>query len=92
MSSCTRGTVLFLLAAAVAAPACAEDARQPENGPKPTQHRFNMTQSGKKMSAEDFDAWMKSRGVRVATGNAAPAAKSEQDAGKDGNKPADSDS
>ena len=27
--------------------------------------RFNMTQNGKRMTADEFDAWMKSRGVRV---------------------------
>lgn len=30
-----------------------------------TPHRFNMTQDGKKMSANDFDAWMRSKGYRV---------------------------
>lgn len=33
-----------------------------------TPWRFNMTQSGKRMTADEFDAWMKARGVRVATG------------------------
>lgn len=31
-------------------------------------HRFLMTQNGKRMSADDFDAWMKARGVRIASG------------------------
>ena len=35
--------------------------------------RFDMNQNGKRMTADEFDAWMKSRGVRVARG-AAPAA------------------
>ena len=42
-----------------------------------TPYRFNMHQNGKKMTADEFDAWMKSRGFRVAKGNgggAAPAA------------------
>ena len=30
-----------------------------------TPYRFNMTQNGKRMTADEFDAWMKSRGVRV---------------------------
>ncbi|MEO5962531.1 MAG: hypothetical protein ABIO75_07635 [Thermomonas sp.] len=30
--------------------------------------RFNMNQNGKNMTADEFSAWMKSRGVRVATG------------------------
>lgn len=37
-----------------------------------TPWRFDMNQNGKRMTAEEFDAWMKSRGVRVAKG-AAPA-------------------
>ena len=36
-------------------------------------NRFNMTQDGKKMTADDFDKWMKKNGYRVATG--APGAK-----------------
>jgi hypothetical protein len=40
-----------------------------------TPWRFNMSQNGKKMTADEFSAWMKSRGVRVARGaGAAPAA------------------
>jgi len=30
--------------------------------------RFEMTQNGRRMSADDFDAWMKSRGIRIAQG------------------------
>ena len=30
--------------------------------------RFYMTQNGKKMTADDFDAWMKKNGYRVAAG------------------------
>lgn len=50
-----------------------------------TPWRFNMTQNGKNMTAEEFDAWMKSRGVRVAKGAArgapapAPPADTKQD-------------
>lgn len=36
-------------------------------------HRFHMHQDGQQMSADDFDAWMKSRGIRIAKG-AQPAA------------------
>ena len=40
-----------------------------------TPYRFNMTQNGKRMTADEFDAWMKSRGVRVVgRKDAAPAA------------------
>ncbi len=38
-----------------------------------TQHdntpwRFDMNQNGRRMTAEEFDAWMKAKGIRVATG------------------------
>lgn len=33
-----------------------------------TPWRFNMNQNGKNMTADEFSAWMKSRGVRVARG------------------------
>jgi len=61
-----------------------EEANLDPNAYKPktqfdnTPYRFNMQQNGKKMTAEEFDAWMKSRGFRVAkganNGGAAPAA------------------
>lgn len=35
-----------------------------------TPWRFNMTQNGKSMTADEFSEWMKSRGVRVARGTA----------------------
>lgn len=34
-----------------------------------TPWRFNMNQNGKNMTADEFSAWMKSRGVRVARGS-----------------------
>ncbi|HYM87379.1 MAG TPA: hypothetical protein VET30_11685 [Pseudoxanthomonas sp.] len=37
-----------------------------------TPWRFDMSQNGKRMTADEFDAWMKSRGVRVV--KAAPTA------------------
>lgn len=33
-----------------------------------TPWRFDMTQNGKRMTADEFDAWMKAKGVRVAKG------------------------
>src|SRR5690606_26297068 len=40
-----------------------------------TPWRFDMSQGGKRMTADEFSAWMESRGVRVAKGVApAPAA------------------
>ena len=38
-----------------------------------TPWRFNMEQGGKRMTADQFDAWMKSKGVRVAKGTGSPA-------------------
>lgn len=37
-------------------------------------YRFNMSEGGKKMSADEFDAWMKAHGIRVARGTAPAAA------------------
>jgi hypothetical protein len=31
-------------------------------------NRFEMTQNGRRMSADDFDRWMKARGIRIAEG------------------------
>ena len=39
-----------------------------------TPWRFNMTQNGKHMTADEFDAWMKARGVRVVGRKPDPAA------------------
>jgi hypothetical protein len=39
-----------------------------------TPWRFDMSQNGKRMTADEFDAWMKSRGVRVVKPRAAAAA------------------
>lgn len=42
-----------------------------------TPWRFDMSQNGKRMTADEFDAWMKAKGIRVATGKpgvTAPAA------------------
>ncbi|MGH8051340.1 MAG: hypothetical protein ACREPB_11830 [Arenimonas sp.] len=33
-----------------------------------TPWRFDMNQNGKRMTSEEFDAWMKAKGIRVATG------------------------
>jgi hypothetical protein len=35
---------------------------------KSKSNRFEMTQNGRRMSADDFDRWMKARGIRVAKG------------------------
>jgi len=50
---------------AVPAPAATAPATdQPPN-------RFEMTRDGKRMTADDFDAWMQARGIRVAGGKTA---------------------
>ena len=66
---------------AKAAPAPGVDANDPAAYKPRTQYdntpwRFNMSQDGKKMTADEFSAWMQARGVRVARGApaAAPAA------------------
>ena len=33
-----------------------------------TPWRFDMSQNGKQMTSVEFDAWMKAKGIRVATG------------------------
>ena len=64
----------------VAAPAPAASASSgyvPRTAHDNSPYRFDMTQNGRRMTAEEFDAWMKARGIRVATGKpggSAPAA------------------
>ncbi len=42
-----------------------------------TPWRFDMNQNGRRMTAEEFDAWMKAKGIRVATGRPNEAAPAE---------------
>ena len=86
------GVALFVMGLAVAGASQAAKpeatATKPENGqaqqPAPEArdgrgaYRFHMQQDGRKMSAEEFDAWMKSNGIRVAKG------KSDSGGGGDG--------
>ena len=58
----------------------AKPAPAPVSQPTDTSKRFNMTQNGKRMTADDFDAWMKKNGYRVATG--APAKPKEEEPAK----------
>lgn len=55
-------------------------AYQPKTEFDNTPWRFDMNQNGKRMTAEEFDAWLKAKGVRVAKG-AAPAAEPAPAAG-----------
>lgn len=60
---------------AIATPASLADPNDP-GAYKPktefdnTPWRFDMNQGGRRMTADEFDAWMKARGVRVARGRA----------------------
>jgi len=59
--------------ARAAQPAAAAPAGVNSSASKPApgrEWRFNMLQDGKAMSADEFDAWMKARRARVATGKA----------------------
>jgi len=56
---------------AVAPPAVDPSTYVPKTEHDNTPWRFNMQQDGKSMSADAFEAWMKQRGVRVATGKPA---------------------
>lgn len=55
---------------AAAAPATVED--KSSKSSKPEDGRFYMTQNGKQMTADDFDAWMKKKGYRVVGATPAP--------------------
>jgi hypothetical protein len=50
------------------APAPSTGAYVPKTKDDNTPYRFDMNQNGKKMTAEEFDAWMKAKGIHVATG------------------------
>jgi hypothetical protein len=74
-----RIILLTALAVVVALPGCAS--RTPTSGDLPSppppvaidkSNRFEMTQNGRRMSASDFDAWMKARGIRIAKGAPVP--------------------
>lgn len=47
-------------------------------------YRFDMSQNGRRMTADEFDAWMKANGIRIAKG--APAGSATRKA-KAGGKP-----
>lgn len=72
-----RIVILPVLAAVVSLSGCASRAPSVAKVPLPPpnapveigkSNRFEMTQNGRQMSAEDFDAWMKARGIRIAKG------------------------
>lgn len=68
-----RIILLTALAVVIALPGCASRTPTAGNLPAPSvaigkSNRFEMTQNGRRMSASDFDAWMKARGIRIAKG------------------------
>lgn len=65
------GTPVDALPVGQTAPAPAASGYVPKTEHDNTPWRFNMEQDGKQMSADQFDEWMKSKGVRVATGKPA---------------------
>lgn len=79
--------VVCVLAAVAMLSACAGSKQQAKVDAKPQAaivkgkdakgYRFDMTQRGKKMSADDFDAWMKANGLRVAKGPDSKGAKAK---------------
>lgn len=50
------------------APVASNGAYVPKTKDDNTPWRFDMSQNGKRMTSEEFDAWMKAKGIRVATG------------------------
>lgn len=54
--------------ARVRAPIAAPGAYVPLTKDDNTPWRFDMRQNGKQMTSVEFDAWMKAKGIRVATG------------------------
>jgi hypothetical protein len=67
--ACDNGKKGCEATAANADPATYKPQTEHDNTP----WRFDMSQDGKRMTADEFDAWMKARGVRVARGPATPA-------------------
>lgn len=51
----------------------APDAYVPKTVHDNTPWRFDMNQNGRRMTADEFDAWMKAKGIRIATGKPTPA-------------------
>lgn len=79
--------VVCVLAAVVMLAACAGGKHQAKADARPAAvivkakdakgYRFDMTQRGKKMSADDFEAWMKANGLRIAKGPSSKDAKAK---------------
>jgi len=50
----------------------APDAYVPKTEHDNSPWRFDMSQNGRRMTADEFDAWMKAKGIRIATGKPTP--------------------
>lgn len=65
----SKGATVEVVLSRIQHQECLAIAAAAANAPKPVQgggsYRFNMTQGGKRMTADEFDAWMKAQGVRV---------------------------
>ncbi len=68
----TVAAIVSAPAAVAAIPAPTPTVMTPLPAAARSDYRFDMRQDGKAMSANEFDAWMKSRQVRVATGKPGP--------------------
>lgn len=64
--------VASIPASAGAVPSVAAAPTPAAPAPAAGEHRFDMRQDGRSMSADEFEAWMKSRQVRIATGRPTP--------------------
>ncbi|MBW8849213.1 MAG: hypothetical protein JF600_00405 [Xanthomonadales bacterium] len=85
ISAAVFAAVLLSGCAGHATPAAVKAAPPPPVSTKGG-NRFEMTQHGRQMTADDFDAWMKARGIRIAKGAQAagrpPAGRSPKPAAK----------
>lgn len=72
ISAAAFAAVLLSGCAGHATPAAVKAAPPPPVSTKGG-NRFEMTQHGRQMTADDFDAWMKARGIRIAKGAQAAA-------------------
>jgi hypothetical protein len=65
----------LLLSACASRPPSADAPSSPAPVAVGKSNRFEMTQNGRRMSADDFDRWMKARGIRIAEGAPKPVRK-----------------
>ena len=71
---CLSAQALVNLAQAIAPNVVDSNGYVPRTKDDNTPWRFDMNQNGKRMTAGQFDAWMKAKGIHVATGKPAGAA------------------